>query len=79
MQDFSSEDIKATNSLALSTAVTAWCRNQTMSAVSYCISVLFHSRVKHKDLKLLNKFCLSMSPQSVADLQISYYEQCTPR
>lgn len=77
MQDFSSENIKATNSLALSTAVAAQCRNQTMSAVSHRIStVLFHSGVKHEDLKLLNKLCVSMSPQSIIDLQTKMGENC---
>ena len=77
VQDFSSEDIKATNSLALSTAVAARCRNQTMSAVSYRIStVLFHSGVKHEDLKLLNKLCVCMSPQSIINLQTKMGENC---
>ena len=77
VQDFSSEDVKATNSLALSTAVAARCRNQTMSAVSYRIStVLFHSGVKHEDLKLLNKLCVCMSPPSIINLQTKMGENC---
>ena len=77
VQDFSSYDIKAINSLALSTAVAARCRNQTMSAVSYRIStILFHSGVKHEDLKLLNKLCVCMSPQSIIDLQTKMGENC---
>ena len=71
------DSIKATNSLALSTAVAARCRNPTMSAVSYRIStVLFHSGVKHEDLKLLNKMCVCMSPDSIVDLERKMGENC---
>ena len=52
VQESSDEDIKATNSLALSKVVAARCRNPTMSAVSYRIStILFHSGVKWDDLQ----------------------------
>jgi len=71
------ENDKETNSIALSTAVAAKCRNPKMSAVSYRIStILFHSGVKQDDLKLLNKLCVCMSPQSIVELQRRMGENC---
>jgi len=70
-------DIKKTNSMALSTSVAARGRNNTMLAVAYRISaILFHNGVKHKDLRMLNKLGVCMSPDVIVEFQRKMRESC---
>lgn len=56
VKELAEENGKAVNSIALSSAVAAKCRNPKMSSAAYRIStILFHSGVKHEDLGHLNK------------------------
>ena len=68
---------KVIHSVALSSAVAAKCRNPKMSAAAYRIStILFHSGVKHEDLRLLNNLGVCMSPDSIIELQKKMGENC---
>ena len=63
--------------MALITSVAARGRNETMSAVAYRISaVLFHSGVKHEDLRILNKLGVCMSPDMIVQFQRKMGECC---
>jgi len=56
--------------VALMTSIAARARKPTMSAVAYRISaVLFHSGVKHEDLRMLNKLGVCMSPDMIVEFQ----------
>ena len=58
------------NSMVLASATLARLRNPQASAVHYRIStILFHSGVKHDDLKRLNRLGVCMSPDSIVRLQ----------
>ena len=60
----------AINAMSLSTAVLARQRNPSQSALAYRISMLlFHSGIKHQDMRRLNRLGVCMSPQSVIALQ----------
>ena len=64
------------NSLALATATIARVRNAKASAAHYRIStILFHSGVKHDDLKRLNRLGVCMSPDSIVIMQKKMNEQ----
>ena len=77
VKELAEESGKAINSIALSSAVAAKCRNPKMSSVAYRIStILFHSGVKHEDLRLLNKLGVCMSPDSIVELQRRMGENC---
>ena len=63
--------------MALSTSVAARGRNNTMLAVAYRISaILFHNGVKHKDLRMLNKLGVCMSPDVIVEFQRKMRESC---
>ena len=65
------------NYIALSSAVAAKCRNPKMLSAAYRIStILFHSGVKHEDLRLLNKLGVCMSPDSIVELRRRMGENC---
>ena len=77
VKDLAEENGKVINSVALSSAVAAKCRNPKMSAAAYRIStILFHSGVKHEDLRLLNNLGVCMSPDSIVELQKKMGENC---
>lgn len=77
VKELAEENGKAVNSIALSSAVAAKCRNPKMSSAAYRIStILFHSGVKHEDLRLLNKLGVCMSPDSIVQLQRRMGENC---
>ena len=77
VKELAEENGKAINSIALSSAVAAKCRNPKMSSAAYRIStILFHSGVKHEDLRLLNKLGVCMSPDSIVELQRRMGENC---
>ena len=77
VRDSSQLDVKKINAMALITSVAARGRNETMSAVAYRISaVLFHSGVKHEDLRILNKLGVCMSPDMIVQFQRKMGECC---
>ena len=68
------EDMKkpgrSTNGIALAAAIICRNVNHQASALHYRLSaVLFHSGVKHEDLKRLNRLGVCMSPDSILRLQ----------
>lgn len=63
--------------MALITSIAARGRNETMSEVAYLISaVLFHSGVKHKDLRILKKLGDCRSPDMIVQFQRKMAECC---
>ena len=70
-------DGQSDNAMALSSAVAARCRNQLMSAVAYRISaILFHSGVKHQDIRRLHKLGVCMSPEMIIEMERKMGESC---
>lgn len=70
IKDLAEENSKVINYVDLSSPVAAKCRNPKMSAAAYRIStILFHSGVKHEDLRLLNNLGVCMSPDSMFELK----------
>ena len=71
------EKEKVINSMALTTAIAARCRNQKMSAVAFRIStILFHSGVKFEDIKRLHKLGIFMTPESIVGMERKMGENC---
>ena len=63
-------DKDTTDHIALSTAVVARCRNATMSAIAYRISmILFHSAARNVDYQRLNRLGICMSADMTVALQ----------
>ena len=72
VRSYSELNIKELNSIASITSVAVRGRNREMSAVAYRISaVLFHSDVKHEDLRVLNRLGICMSPDMIVEFQKS--------
>lgn len=72
VRSYSELNIKELNSIASITSVAVRGRNREMSAVAYRISaVLFHSGVKHEDLRVLNRLGICMSPDMIVEFQKS--------
>ena len=77
VRDSSQLDVNKINAMALTTLVAARGRNETMSAVAYRIpAILFHSGVKHEDLRILNKLGVCMSPDMIVQIQRKMSECC---
>lgn len=75
VRNYSELNIKELNSIATSVAVRG--RNREMLAVAYRISaVLFHSGVKHEDLRVLNRLGICMSPDMIVEFQKKMGESC---
>lgn len=68
VKDLAEENGKVINSVTLLSAVAAKCRNPNVCSSLSHSTILFHSGVKLKDLRLLNNLGVCMSPDSIIEL-----------
>lgn len=68
VKDLAEGNGKVINSVTLLSAVAAKCRNPNVCRSLSHSTILFHSGVKLKDLRLLNNLGVCMSPDSITEL-----------